>query len=187
MNDIFWGPYFDRLCGSVNYELSVDDNKYGKLLRYLHLRKFDVDTKGHPLDANRIYDAIDMRNAFYKELDIDKYDDSSSGCSMLEMMVSLAQRCERIIADPDLHEVAPKMFWKMIENLGLKEFTDDKFNKPEAEKIIYKFLTRQYESNGKGGLFYLKDITDDLRTVDIWIQANWYLNSLVEKGNENNG
>ena len=41
----------------------------------------------------------------------------------------------------------------MIDNLGLESMYDDNFDKVYADKIIYRFLNREYEPNGDGGLF----------------------------------
>lgn len=57
---------------------------------------------------------------------------------------------------------------------------DDKFNPDIVDRTLNRFLNRQYEFNGIGGLFSLPiDIAErervDFRTMDIWMQANWYM------------
>ena len=50
------------------------------------------------------------------------------------------------------------------------EFVDD---------VIARFLNREYEPDGKGGLFTIKNCNHDLRTVEIWRQLSWYLGSIM--------
>ena len=57
--------------------------------------------------------------------------------------------------------------------------TDDRFDKDEANKKIYRFLERQYSPDGIGGLFYIKDCDTDLTQVSIWKQVCWYLDKFV--------
>ena len=68
-------------------------------------------------------------------------------------------------------------FWSMLKNLGLNLMTDDIFDKKYAEQIITRFLNRQYERDGAGGLFCIPNCQDDLRDYEIWTQLCWYLNT----------
>ena len=75
-------------------------------------------------------------------------------------------------------------FMDMLKSLDLDKLTDDKFDEAEADNKVFKFLERKYERNGKGGLFTINDKPDkDLRNVEIWYQAMWYLNDVL-KGEE---
>ena len=48
---------------------------------------------------------------------------------------------------------------------------------------VRRFMDGKYKPNGKGGLFTIPSCERDLRTVEIWYQMNWYLNSIIyEKG-----
>ena len=42
-------------------------------------------------------------------------------------------------------------------------------------------MNREYDSDGKGGLFTVKQSKYDMRTVEIWWQMNWYLDSILEQ------
>ena len=57
--------------------------------------------------------------------------------------------------------------------------SDSKFDKRAVDEIVQRFLNREYEPNGKGGLFTVKKYERDLRTVEIWCQLNWYLDSIT--------
>ena len=57
--------------------------------------------------------------------------------------------------------------------------SDDMFDKKYATYVINRFLNREYESNGKGGLFTINNCDEDLRNVEIWYQLCWYLDSII--------
>lgn len=152
---------------------------YKKLLTRLHDIDFEYILT---MDENRAQDGIDLRHRFGYEcgysdamlrecLDLD-----SESCSVLEMMVCLALACEEhIMDDPEYGDRLGQWFWTMIESLGLKDMTNDKFDLDYVDMVIYSFLDRDYESNGKGGLFTLKRPKRDLRNVDIWYQMMMWL------------
>ena len=67
----------------------------------------------------------------------------------------------------------------MINNLGLGDMIDSRFDEFYVEETIDIFLNREYQSNGKGGLFTIKNCDYDLREVEIWYQLCWYLDSIM--------
>ena len=67
----------------------------------------------------------------------------------------------------------------MLHNLGLDSMTDDRFDVRYVEAVILRFLNREYEPDGTGGLFKIKNCKYDLRDVEIWYQLNWYLDNFV--------
>ena len=77
---------------------------YRKLLRELHRIEF---TYSIPMDGNRAEDGVDLRYRFgyengYSSSMISVYLDNRM-CSVLEMMIALAIRCEEhIMDDPDI-------------------------------------------------------------------------------------
>lgn len=176
--DILNKRYFDWM-----YELVCDGKRwsYRKLLSYLHDREFVYCID---LDGNRAEDGIDLRYRFAFECG---YDDSlidaqlDGPCSVLEMMIALAIRCEEhIMDDPDIGDRTMQWFWKMVDNLGLGDMRDSNFDEPYAYLVVDRFLRREYKEDGKGGLFTVKSCTYDLRTVEIWYQMCWYLNDVSE-------
>ncbi len=101
-------------------------------------------------------------------------------CSVLEMMIALAIRLEEhIMDDPEVGNRTGQWFWNMIVNLGLGSMNDSRFNKLYVQNIIHKFLEREYQPNGKGGLFTIEDCRYDLREIEIWYQACWYLDNII--------
>ena len=67
-------------------------------------------------------------------------------------------------------------FWNMIVSLGMAAMDDTRFNEERAEYIVVRFMNREYQPNGAGGLFTLTHPVDDMRTIDIWYQLMRYLN-----------
>ena len=83
------------------------------------------------------------------------------------------------MSNPDIGNRTAQWFGNMLSSLGLADMNDAKFNKEQAQTIIQCFLNREYEPNGCGGLFTINNCAYDLRTVDIWYQACWYLDQFV--------
>ena len=156
-------------------------NTYHNLLWYLFNREFIYTID---LDENRAVDGYNLRRRFAIECDRNDLLDymTNKPCSILEMMVALADRCEEsIMVDPDLGDRSDEWFWGMIENLGLGRMYDDRYDDKYVEEVIDIFLKRDYKSNGEGGLFTINNPRSDVRTVEIWYQLCWYLNELLEK------
>ena len=66
----------------------------------------------------------------------------------------------------------------MLESLDLASMDDDVgVDERYFDRVVDRFLAREYEPNGKGGLFILHNCPHDLRSVEIWYQAMWYLSS----------
>lgn len=174
--------YFNWLMGVVCERRYGKDISYRKLLSYLHNTVF---TWSLPRDENRAEDGINLRWRFACDTNRESaFDDVSEclagSCSVLEMMVALAIRCEdTIMDDPHVGNRTSQWFWSMVTNLGLGSMTDDQFDKRYTDSVMKNFLNRNYESNGRGGLFTIRNACRDLRDVDIWCQLCWYLDSLV--------
>ena len=81
--------------------------------------------------------------------------------------------------DPLVGNRTGQWFWGMIRSLGLGTMIDSRFDEEYVEAAIDRFLDHEYEPNGKGGLFTIKDCKDDLRTAEIFYQLCWYLDSIA--------
>lgn len=173
--------YFDWLYNFVCDGRRFKRVSYRKLFDYLHKRKFTYILR---MDGNRADDGVQLRHRFAFEYDycdrtmIVEYLDNGP-CSVLEMLVALAIRCEESIMDnPDIGNRTEQWFWIMMDNLGLGSMDDVHFNEQYTNKVIDRFLNREYKSNGEGGLFTVRNCRRDLRTVEIWYQLCWYLNEM---------
>lgn len=171
IKDRYFEWLYNYVCkGKVNNKIS-----YRKLFRLLHDIDFDFYIYD---DVNRAMDGVDLRNRFAAEIrDESASDVLDDSCSVLEMLIALAIKCEEtIMDDPRYGDRTSQWFWGMLSNLGLNRMTDDIFNEQYATAKIYTFLERQYQPDGRGGLFYIRGCKEDLRTVEIWTQLCWYLN-----------
>ena len=152
-----------------------------QLFRLLHETEFIYILE---MDGNRADDGIDLRYRFafdsgYNERTIDEVI-GDEPCSILEMMVALAQRCEEHITDdPDSGNRTGKWFFEMIESLGLLDMDDGHFEKVIAADILNRFMRREYRPDGRGGLFTISDSEHDMREAEIWYQMMWYLNENI--------
>lgn len=169
--------YFDWLYELVCGKWEPRNLSFRRLLLFLHSTPFIPDNE---MDDNRAVDGTDLRYRFARENDI-SYEiinaSLTSGCSMLEMMVALALRCEEhIMEDPEAGNRAGQWFWNMVVSLGLAAMDDNRFSEHRAEFVIERFNRRDYQPNGAGGLFTLQRPKEDMRTLDIWYQMMAYLN-----------
>lgn len=169
--------YFSWLCAKIDL-----DGSYSKLLSQLYYEEIFVPMVER--DENRAADGINLRYRYAVELDIpyavvaNKIDHKD--CSVLEMMVALAVKCEEEITyNYELGDRTANWFWDMIKSLGLYDYDDWHYNSIEVNTIIKNFISRRYSPDGHGGLFTIKNYPGDLRTVEIWYQMCWYLNSIA--------
>lgn len=168
---------FDLVCGK-RYSKPFS---YRKLLMHLHGIEFHYLI---PKDANRAEDGLSLRWRFAYEMhDLSSYDEielAEGPCSVLEMMIALAIRCEEnIMDDPNIGNRTGQWFWGMIVNLGLGSMMDSRFDRQFVDDAVARFLNREYEPDGRGGLFTIRHCDRDLRDVEIWYQLCWYLDSIT--------
>lgn len=171
--------YFEWLYDSVCRKRYAKDISFRKLLMHLHRTEFIYTI---PMDENRAENGLNLRYIFACEYDgCDDADSYIEGpCSVLEMMVALAIRCEKeIMDDPRVGDRTGQWFWGMIVNLGLGSMLDDRYDRDYVTDILDRFLHREYEPDGTGGLFRIRNCTEDLRKVQIWHQLCWYLDSIT--------
>lgn len=161
--------YFEWMYDLVCDDRFADDISYRKLLTRLHEREFEYII---PKDSNRAEDGIDLRyraDCYYP-----------GPCSVLEMMVALAIRCEEtIMDDPVIGDRTGQWFWKMINNLGLGGMYDSRYDIDKVDRIIDRFLDREYSPDGRGGLFTVRNCEEDMRDVEIWTQLCYFLDSIT--------
>lgn len=167
--------YLDWLCEFVCDKRSR--RAFSKLLYTLYLTDFDAVLDR---DENRIVDGLALRPRFLSEKNIDpKMEGHIFGekkCSVLELMVALAIRCEdNLMQNPDIGDRTSKWFWVMMHSLGLDNMTDNTYDENKVSYILYTFINRQYDYDGWGGLFTVQNPRRDMRQVEIWYQMCWYL------------
>jgi hypothetical protein len=93
------------------------------------------------------------------------------------MMVALAIRCESVMDDTSFGDRTGQWFWGMISSLGLGSMNDSRFDIDYVEDCVTRFLERDYEPDGRGGLFTIRHCDRDMRDVEIWTQLWLYIDS----------
>lgn len=178
--------YFEWLCSKACHDSSC--KKYSKLLSMLYDYEF---TPKLVMDENRVEDGRELMRRFAIERNTTLNALLSEGltgmdqrgekqCSVLEMMIALAIRCEEtIMTDAEYDDRTGIWFFQMIDSLGLTDMTDFNFDHKYVEKILDKFIYREYNRNGKGGLFTIEDTEADMRDIEIWYQMCWYLDTII--------
>lgn len=165
------------------FSIADPGSRYTRLCGLLHSITFRYSIE---MDGNRYKDGICMRREYLYRRHIDEHRYAEFGdrpCTVLEMMVGLANRCEQqIMVNNDYGDRTTAWFDYMLTSLGLREQTDRNFDEMYCRTMIDRFLDRQYDACGYGGLFYIPDARRrgiDLRQMEIWDQAMTYLNIIL--------
>lgn len=163
--DWFEDPYLNdlyfRFMGSIS-----PIRTFCRSFLALHSREFIYSVE---LDGNRYDDGLKFRR---------KMGERRAGpCTVLEMMCGLADRMEiEQMQDPDYGDRTDWWFQCMFESLGLFQFDDECYDDVKVNRIIDRFLRREYNKTGKGGLFtFYKPVPGDPRNAEIWYQMNWWV------------
>ena len=168
-------------------------NTYDSLFHVLHSMPFYYTVEK---DANRVQDALQIRQEFYdaltryiirntagKQAPKPMSEIGLTGApSFLEVMVGLATRMEHdILMDDKYGDRTAKWFWMMMKNLGLDVMYDGShaFHSGKIRKTVQKVMDRDYPETGL--LFPLsKDKVmwpnvGDQRNVELWYQAMYWI------------
>lgn len=177
INEDYFEWLYDGMCGN-RYSKNIS---YRNLLERLHHINFRYSI---PQDRNRADDGKSLRYEFALSQGCEDMpelitDYLKGPCSVFEMLVALAQRCENVMDDPKIGDRTSQWFWGMIANLGLNGMTDNRYDEEYVNDVIQRFLDRDYKPNGKGGLFTIRNCDQDLRNVEIWYQLCWYLDTIT--------
>lgn len=176
--------YFEWLFRSVYKHDSCDiDDMYSfsKLALELYDIPFEVE---YAMDENRVSDGVQLRYSFGLEKG---YDDRTITCclddipcSVFEVMVALAQRCEsQIMADSEYGDRTTQWYNEMVVSLGLGSMYNARFDARRVHIAITKMMHHDFEPNGKGGLFTVRHPDRDMRNLELWAQMCDHLNELL--------
>lgn len=164
---------YETLCG----KRFAPGMTYRKLLTFLHDAEF---TYFIPYDENRAEDGIALRYHYCLVHDCLDLEWCLTGpCSVLEMMLALSMKCEELMDDITIGDRTSQWFWNMVTCMGLGSMNDTNYNEWLVNDVVTIFLNREYEPDGRGGLFYVRGWPRDMRTSEIWHQLMAYINSIV--------
>lgn len=170
MQEPFENLYFNWLYSKVGgISVHSPSLRFVKLLSILHKLEFVWVVLG---DDNRAEDGKDLRIEFLNATGYAPPENwLQDGCSVLEMLIAFSRRAE---FETDIK--ARDWFWKMLDNLGLDELNDATDPDPIfVETVVETFVWRFYDDHGYGGLFPLKETSNDQREVEIWYQFCEYV------------
>lgn len=177
--------YFEWLISIVNYDGECE--KYTDLLNYLYIKDYEWMPEIE-LDGNREIAGLELRNKYAEDIPDEEYYEfeetfSSVPCSILEMFVALSIELGRLISGEN--DEPSKIFWLMIENMGLKKYDDLGFNVELVDELLNNFLTRNYElENGTGAPFFVPAFSkyySEFRNYDLYRQGSIYLGQYFGK------
>ena len=165
--------YFEWLCGHIN--VSQPDRSYYLLCKELYNKEF---TWVIPNDDNRIADAKALREQYQEE--IFPYEDIKHSVNFFEVTIALCYRVQDVMYGGVHHKDISDWFDILIGNLKLDIYTDDTFSNLGTpcyiRRILDNCIMRNYNFNGNGGFFPLKNRRKDQKKVEIWYQMMDYLN-----------
>lgn len=167
LDELYLTWLYSQVC---DVELKNPFRTYWNLFRTLYHKEFIWLV---PNDDNRAEDGRLLRVEFLDNSGITGEDPNwmELGCSMLEMLIALARR---LSFEDDATPSA--WFWRLLENLGLEIYNDRVgVPGPLVDEILDRVIMRTYDSDGSGGLFPLKNPSEDQRNVEIWYQLSAYL------------
>lgn len=178
IEDRIKSDYFEWMYELVSGDRFAKGLTYRRLLTFLHDVEF---TYFVPYDENRAAEGIALRYRYCLIHECEHLEHFLSGpCSVLEMMAALAIRCEEnLMDDPELGDRTGQWFWEMITTMGLGSMNDSNFNEWLVADVVSRFLDRDYEPDGRGGLFRVRGFTRDMRKMEIWHQLMAYINNMM--------
>jgi hypothetical protein len=148
-----------------------NSNTYWELLTQLHNTEFIWLVAN---DDNRVEDGKYLRYSYLEDIDVRDDDVDQrwllSGCSVLEMLISLANR---MVFEAEF--TVQKWFWEMLNNIGLSGFVDRRYDAEKVDTIVQRLIWRKYAPNGNGGLFPLRNPQRDQTGIELWYQCQEYL------------
>lgn len=166
--------YYEWLTSRV-FRFTNDINEYSKLLYTLHQIEYKCCLEK---DLNRYEDGLELKKTFCWGVGISSSYANYLGdqCSVLEMMVALAVRCETtIMSDPSYGDRTWFWFMSMLESMGLDSQKDISFDEDYVVNCVSTMLNRTYDEYGNGALFKVNYPVYDMRKAEVWTQMNWYL------------
>lgn len=169
--------YLDWIIQKVGGGLCLNPyTTYHKLFRLLYMLEFRYII---PRDNDRYSDGINLRYRFTIDNKVSNMDRLEKPCSVLEMIAALAIRLEENILDnPAYGDRTSQWFWEMLWTMEISSKNDMIFDEKEVISKVERFINREYQRNGKGGLFLVRHTDVDMRKLDIWSQAMEHINEM---------
>lgn len=160
-----------RLVERPPNEFDEVDEGYWKLMQALFTIRFDVVVYK---DRNRALDGIGLREDFIEQSDIPSHvftdEWINTDASILEVIVALAKRME-FLTNTNIREC----FWELMTNAGFDRYDDGAFEGEDVEIICGRIINREYQPDGRGGLFPLNTAHENQTNVELHYQMQYYI------------
>lgn len=171
MNEPLDELYFQWLYSQVaDPKLRGRTKTYWVLMRQLFTTEFVWFV---PNDDNRLEDGRDLRYEFLVDSGIPDVHQEwmDLGCCMLEMLIGLSRRIAFQTDTP-----VQAWFWHILHNLGIANCNDaaEDFT-AHVDEVLQRVIFRNYDKDGRGGLFPLRNPEKDQTKVEIWYQMCAYI------------
>ena len=175
VNDSVDGAYLEWLYSQVGIVQNRNPARsHWQLIQQLYTKQYYWFI---PNDDNRVEDGKALRDAFLNETGFQLNDPygtwATIECSMLEMLIALAQR---VAFESDGQSA--EWFWRLMHNLELDGYTDNLYGNDvsmEVNEVLDRLNNRTYAASGVGGLFPLRRTNIDQRKTELWYQKEAYL------------
>ena len=165
--------YFNHLVDMVcdKKHPKVD---YIPLLDLLHSMKFEVVIE---MDENRVGDGAFLREKWLQKEGIYEYlyEFDDENVSVLELLISVAERFEFAIGDNMLGDYTNERFWELLRNLDIEKYSAGNYKPLNIKEKVRNWMLRKYKKDGTGSIFPVKNCEKDMRTLQIWDQMNVYI------------
>lgn len=165
----------------------IQDEYLAWIENIVHADKFDEDTRlllAHlqlvewysvlPRDHAREEDGKKFRGHFIRDSEFINYDSIDGPCTFLECILGIADRMDFFCTPPEHQSEAWLYFWLLLNNAGLLGNGCDVL---AIDKRVNRVLERTYSASGRGGLFPLKNTTQNQIGTEIWYQMSSYIES----------
>lgn len=137
-----------------------------------------VDDENRRADGNALLDTY-CQEMGYDLPPVEEYD--RSGCSVLEMLLALADRIDReLIGDPDFNH-APLWFSRMLENLGIYQYDDKHWDEKKVALRVWNWMHKRGNYHLFSSPFSKKKGEKGEKEVDFRKISEWELVNLSLK------
>ena len=160
--------YYDWICEHI----PSWRHSHGRLIWQMFETPFEFDMAD---DSNRAADGYSLRNRYCWEggLNADKRSvlQAQRPCSVLEVAIAMALRGdEEYTTDYTEENPVDKWFGAMIRSLGVDRYDDINYDPIAVDIALRAMMKHDYLPDGRGGLFHVPGICDDMREIDLWEQ-----------------
>lgn len=160
--------YIDWLLLNLHADRFNEDTKL--LIIHLHLLEwYSVIER----DRSREEDGKNIRERFKKDTEFVNYGAIDGPCTFLECLYGIAERMDFFCTPPEDQSMAWIYFWKLLDNAKI---TGNGLDIHKIDTAVDRVMSRTFSVKGVGGLFPLRNTTENQTGTEIWYQMSSYIN-----------